>query len=72
LFVSRCYIPLQQHFSISFFASVQNCFPSFMTQQHLSICFPVNVHVIFGAAADATVAIAITARNGSHLVIALI
>jgi hypothetical protein len=63
---------LQQHFSIVFFASVQNCFPSFCTQQHVLICFPVSVHVIFGAAADATVAIAIISRNGSHLVIALI
>src|SRR5438552_6417140 len=48
------YIPLQQHLSTSFFASLQNNFPFFCcSQQHIFTSLPVRVHVILGEAANA-------------------
>jgi hypothetical protein len=66
-------MPVQQHLSTSFFASLQNSFPFFSgSQQHVSTSLPVSVHVIFGEAANERPAIAITAASGSHFVITFI
>lgn len=65
-----CYIPLQQHLSTSFFASLHNNFPFFCcSQQHFVTSLPVNVHVIFGEAANPTPATTVVTAKGSHLVI---
>src|SRR5438477_5625815 len=62
------YIPLQQHLSTSFFASLQNNLPFFCcSQQHVFTSLPVSLHVIFDEAANATLAISIIAVSGSHL-----
>jgi hypothetical protein len=64
------YIPLQQHLTTSFFASLQNSFPFFCnSQQHVFTSLPVSVHVIFGDAARPTPAITAITAKGSHLVI---
>jgi len=64
------YIPLQQHLSTSFFASLQNNLPFFCcSQQHVFTSLPVSVHVIFGEAANPTPAITVITARGSHLVI---
>jgi len=65
-----CYIPLQQHLSTSFFASLHNNFPFFSCwQQQIFTSLPVSVHVIFGDAANTTAAITVITAKGSHLVI---
>jgi hypothetical protein len=67
------YIPLQQHLSTSFFASLHNNFPFFCCwQQQIFTSLPVSVHVIFGDAANPTPAIANTAITGSHFVLTFI
>src|SRR6059058_4845601 len=65
-----CYIPLQQHLSTSFFASLHNNFPFFSCwQQQIFTSLPVSAHVIFGDAANTTAAITVITAKGSHLVI---
>jgi hypothetical protein len=66
-------MPVQQHLSTSFFASLQNSFPFFCgSQQHVFTSLPVSVHVIFCEAADAIVPMANAATSGSHFVITFI
>jgi hypothetical protein len=70
---SNNYIPLQQHLSTSFFASLHNNFPSFCCwQQQVFTSLPVSLHVIFDEAAKVTLAITIIAVSGSHLFSVLI
>jgi hypothetical protein len=64
------YIPLQQHLSTSFFASLQSNFPFFCcSQQHFVTSLPVNVHVNFGEAENPTLAITVITAKDRHLVI---
>jgi hypothetical protein len=61
---------VQQHFSTTFFASLQNSFRFFCcSQQHVFTSLPVSVQVIFGEAADAIVATVNAASSGSHFII---
>jgi|SRR5438045_3453205 len=63
-----CYIPLQQHLSTSFFASLHNNFPFFSCwQQQIFTSLPVSVHVIFGDAANTTAAITVITAKGQPL-----
>jgi hypothetical protein len=69
----RAYMPVQQHLSTSFFASLHKSFPFFCgSQQHVSTSLPVSVHVIFGEAAHAIPATVSAAKSGSHFVIGFI
>jgi len=62
-------MPVQQHLSTSFFASLQSSFPFFCcSQQHVFTSLPVSAHVIFGAA-ETIVPMVNAASNGSHFVI---
>jgi hypothetical protein len=64
---------MQQHLSSFLPVSVHSNFPSFcFSQQHVFTSLPVNVQIIFGAAADTIVAIISAAMNGSHFVILFI
>jgi chromosome condensin MukBEF MukE localization factor len=64
------YIPLQQHLSTSFFASLQNNLPFFCcSQQHVFTSLPVSVHVIFDEAPNATLVITIIVVSDSHLLV---
>jgi hypothetical protein len=67
-------MPVQQHLSTSFFASLQNSFPFFCgSQQQVFTSLPVSVHFIVAADATDTIApMANVASNGNHFVISFI
>jgi hypothetical protein len=67
-------MPVQQHLSTCFFASLQNSFPFFCcSQQHVFTSFPVSVHfIVFGTAAGAIVPMTNAQTNGIHFIIAFI
>jgi hypothetical protein len=67
-------MPVQQHLSTCFFASLQNSFPFFCgSQQHVFTSLPVSVHfMVIGVAADTSVPIVNAVSSGSHFPITFI
>jgi len=62
------HIPVQQHLSTSFFASLQNSFPFFCcSQQQVFTSLPVSVHFIAGDAVWPTT-MRVDAKNATHTV----